>query len=66
METRYQREMEKQNGFDSQYIIAKKKIELRLWTVEYAKGYLYCYLGNVLEVNDFLYDEYSKLIDELG
>ena len=51
--------------FATYYLIAKNKIRLKLWSVDYAKGYLSCYLNNVLTVNEFKYDEYAKLIDEL-
>ena len=51
--------------FGTYYSIAKNKIKLKLWTVEYAKGFLHCYIDCVLELSDFLYDEYSRMIDEL-
>lgn len=51
--------------FATYYLIAKNKIKLKLWSVEYARGHLSCYLKNVLTVNEFEYDEYAKLIDEL-
>ena len=51
--------------FATYYLIAKKKIELKLWTIDYAKGYLYCYLNNVLNESEDNYNQYSKLIDEL-
>lgn len=51
--------------FATYYKIAEKKIRLKLWSVDYAKGYLSCYLNNVLEVTDDDYNEYAKLIDEL-
>lgn len=48
------------------YKIAKKKIDLKLWSVEYAKGYLGSYLDHVLtDVSNDTYNEYSKLIDDL-
>lgn len=52
--------------FATYYKVAKKKIKLKLWSVEYAKGWLSCYLGMVLEVSEDNYNEYAKLIDELG
>ena len=54
------------NDFATYYTIAKNKIRLKLWSIDYAKGYLYCYLNNVLEVTKDNYNEYAKLIDELG
>lgn len=52
--------------FKECYTIAKNKIKLKLWSVDYARGYLSCYLNNVLTVNDYEYNEYAKLIDELA
>lgn len=57
--------MKKDSEFYRQYTTARQKIKLKLWDAEYAKGYLYCYLENVLEVNDSEYDEYSNLIDDM-
>lgn len=33
--------------------------------VEYARGYLYC-LINILVIDDNLYDEYARAIDDIG
>lgn len=51
--------------FATYYKIAKKKVALKLWSIEYAKGWLSCYLDMVLEVSEDNYNEYAKLIDEL-
>lgn len=52
--------------FATYYKTAENKVRLKLWSVDYAKGYLSCYLNHVLEVTDDDYNEYAKLIDELG
>lgn len=52
--------------FGVYYKMAKKKIESKLWSVEYAKGYLYFFINNVADITDNQYNEYSKLIDELS
>ena len=55
------------DNFEFYYTLAKKKIGLHLWSVDYAKGYMFCYLNNVLvNLSDDKYDEYAKLIDDLG
>lgn len=55
------------DNFEFYYILVKKKIELHLWSVDYAKGYMYCYLNNILVYLSYdKYDEYAKLIDDLG
>lgn len=51
--------------FATYYSIANNKIKLKLWTVEYAKGFLHCYIGHVLKLSDDDYNEYAKLIDDL-
>ena len=52
--------------FATYYLIAKKKVSLKLWSVEYAKGWLYCYLDMVLlDTSDDSYNMYAQLIDEL-
>lgn len=51
--------------FATYYKIAENKIKLKLWTVEYAKGYLYCYINNVLDLTEEDFNEYAKLIDDL-
>ena len=51
--------------FGLYYEITKKKIKLKLWSAEYAKGYLYFCLNNVADVTEEQYNEYSKMIDEL-
>ena len=43
---------------------AKNKISLKLWSIEYAKGYCYGVLNNI-DVSNEDYDYYSKEIDEL-
>ena len=52
--------------FGLYYKNAKKKIASKLWSVEYAKGYLYFFINNVADITDEQYNEYSKLIDELN
>lgn len=52
--------------FATYYLIAKEKIRLKLWSREYAQGWLSCYLNMVLDASDDDYNEYAKLIDELG
>lgn len=47
------------------YETAKKKIKLKLWSVEFAKGYLSCLLDNIAKMTDEQYDECSNMIDEL-
>ena len=52
--------------FATYYKIAKKKIALKSWSVEYAKGWLYCYLDMVLlDTSEENYNTYSSLIDNL-
>ena len=51
--------------FRTYYILAKNKIKLKLWSIEYAKGFLYCYLDYVLKTSDDDYNECAKLIDDL-
>ena len=51
--------------FATYYSIAKNKIKLKLRTVEYAKGFLHCYIDHVLKLSDDDYNEYAKLIDDL-
>lgn len=51
--------------FATYYLIAKNKIELNLWPIEYAKGFLFCFLDYVLDVSEDNYNEYAKLIDDL-
>lgn len=51
--------------FNTLYKNAKKKVELKLWSVDYAKGYLSFYLNNIADVADDEYNEYVKLIDDL-
>jgi hypothetical protein len=46
--------------------MAQAKIKIKLWTVEYAKGYMSCVINEVMNLKDDEYDEYSKLIDELN
>lgn len=57
--------MIKIKDFGTYYLIAKNKVDLKLWSVDYAKGFLHCYIDHVLELSDFLYDEYSKMIDDM-
>ena len=52
--------------FETYYLIAKEKIRLKLWRVEYAQGWLSCYLDMILETSDDNYNEYAKLINALG
>lgn len=51
--------------FYAYYETAKKKIKLKLWSVEFAKGYLSCLLDNIAKMTDEQYDECSNMIDEL-
>jgi hypothetical protein len=51
--------------FATYYLIAKHKIKLKLWTIEYAKGFLHCYIDHVLNLSDDDYNEYAKMIDDL-
>lgn len=51
--------------FATYYLIAKKKVALKLWSVEYAKGWLSCYLEMVLvNTDDDNYNMYAQLINE--
>ena len=51
--------------FATFYLIAKNKIKLKLWSVDYAKGFLHCYIEHVLDLSNDGYNEYAKMIDDL-
>lgn len=45
----------------------KEKIKLKLWTIDYAKGYCYAMLAEKLyhkNITNEEYDKYSKIIDD--
>lgn len=51
-------------NFSIQYEMFKKKIEMKLCSVDYAKGYLYCLIDTKIKDDD-QYDEYARLIDDI-
>ncbi len=51
-------------NFSIQYEMFKKKIEMKLCSVDYAKGYLYCLIDTKIK-DDTQYDEYARLIDDI-
>jgi hypothetical protein len=51
-------------NFSILYEMFKKKIEMKLCSVDYAKGYLYCLIDTKIK-DDTQYDEYARLIDEI-
>lgn len=57
--------MIKIKDFGTYYLIAKNKVDLKLWSVDYAKGFLHCYIDHVLNLSDDDYNEYAKMIDAL-
>lgn len=59
------KETDKDLDFESEYTIFRNKIKTKQCDVEYARGYLYC-LINILVIDDGLYDEYSRAIDDIG
>ena len=52
-------------SFEDIYKIATFKVTSKMWSVDYAKGYLSCYLNNVAIVSDDQYNEFAKMIDDL-
>jgi hypothetical protein len=51
--------------FNSVYSIVQEKIALKLWSIDFAKGYLSCYLTLLKDLTDDNYNVYAKLIDDL-
>lgn len=59
----------KELRIEKQIKTAKQKIKLKLWSVDYAKGYCYALLDEDLKNNIITsedYDNYSEMIDNLA
>ena len=53
-----------EKDFNTQYEILKNRVEMKLCSVDYAKGYLYCLIDTKIK-DDTQYDEYARLIDDI-
>lgn len=51
--------------FDKYYEIAKNKVRLKLWTLDFAKGYLSCLVNELNNYQDDEYNNYATKINDL-